>query len=259
MSHDPITPAEGEQIIKDYDGGEGLTVTQLAKKRGCQNCTIVRFLRKAGVFVKKEAWDKANSKLTPTTVAEITKAYAGGATQEVLAARFRISPTLVRNALLKAGVQPRRRGKQTDFQRVSDHDAYCSGCDTRKPLDEFHFNKATNLPMYQCKECARWGRRAKVYGISKEQYETLLKAQNGACACCHEVPASTSMHPDLVVDHDHRTGAVRGLLCARCNHVLGSLKDKPREWGDWAADYLELAADDPRRLAVTGILAALNP
>lgn len=257
MNRAPIASTEATEILAAYKAG--VTITQIAKKYERQNCTVVRFLRREGVFVKKENWDKSSCKLTPQIIKSIGEAYAAGATQDALAARFGVSQTLVRNALEKAGVQARRRGKQTNFQRVGDGDAYCSGCDTRKPLDDFHFNMATNLPMYQCKECARWGRRAKVYGISKEQYDTMFKAQGGVCSCCGGQPDGTQRHPDLVVDHDHQTGVVRGLLCNRCNNVLGALHDKTREWGNRAADYLELKADDPTRLAMLEIIARLNP
>lgn len=223
MHKTPISPDESKTILADY--AAGVTVTQLGKKYDRQNCTIVRFLRKAGVFVKKENWDKSSAKLTPETVAEIGKEYQKGATQDALAARYGISQTLVRNALEKAGVQSRSRGKQTNFSRVQNDTAYCSSCDTRKPISEFHMNLATGLPMYQCKECSRWGKRAKAYGISREEYKKLFEAQGGRCKCCGKAYQGTESHPDLVVDHDHATGAVRGLLCPDCNKGLGSFKD----------------------------------
>lgn len=245
MNRAPIASPEAIEILAAYKAGT--TITQIAKKYERQNCTVVRFLRREGVFVKKENWDKSNAKLTPEVIKAIGEAYAAGVTQDALAARFGVSQTLIRNALEKAGVQARRRGKQTNFQRVGDGDAYCSGCDTRKPLDEFHFNLVTNLPMYQCKECARWGRRAKVYGISKEQYDAMFKAQGGVCSCCGGQPDGTQRHPDLVVDHDHKTGKVRGLLCARCNKIAGLLQDKPADWASRAQAYLDRFNDkEPR-------------
>jgi hypothetical protein len=52
------------------------------------------------------------------------------------------------------------------------------------------------------------------YGITQGDYEMLLATQGGTCAICRRRPAQgTSLH----VDHDHETGAVRGLLCFRCN------------------------------------------
>lgn len=51
------------------------------------------------------------------------------------------------------------------------------------------------------------------YGITVEQYDRMLKMQRGKCAICSRVPAKLR----LSVDHDHKTGRVRGLLCWTCN------------------------------------------
>jgi len=54
------------------------------------------------------------------------------------------------------------------------------------------------------------------YGITKEEYTRLLEKQNGTCAICHG-----TQHVRLDVDHCHSTGRVRGLLCRRCNLMIG--------------------------------------
>lgn len=59
------------------------------------------------------------------------------------------------------------------------------------------------------------------YGITLDDYNSMLEAQGGRCAICGEEKAET-----LSVDHDHETGKVRGLLCAHCNHVVGFARDK---------------------------------
>ena len=60
------------------------------------------------------------------------------------------------------------------------------------------------------------------YGLTIEQYDQMLFEQSYVCAICHK-PCSKA----LAVDHDHKTGAVRGLLCMNCNHGLGKFKDDP--------------------------------
>lgn len=56
------------------------------------------------------------------------------------------------------------------------------------------------------------------YGIDLKQYEVMLKEQNYRCAICnkHQSHFKRSLH----VDHDHKSGKIRGLLCFRCNHLL---------------------------------------
>lgn len=70
----------------------------------------------------------------------------------------------------------------------------------------------------------------KTYGISIDQYNEMLHEQNSVCAVCFE--PSTVMRKDgrihsLCVDHDHRTGEVRSLLCHTCNTLLGHIEIDP--------------------------------
>ena len=63
----------------------------------------------------------------------------------------------------------------------------------------------------------------KKYGITPEQYDTLLVQQNGLCASCHIAPTDKQ----LAVDHCHVTGRIRGLLYTNCNLILGLAQDNP--------------------------------
>lgn len=73
------------------------------------------------------------------------------------------------------------------------------------------------------------------YGISPQEYEALLLAQDGRCGCCRK-KAETSR--SLVVDHGHGTGGkIRGLLCYSCNSGIGLLGDT-EEGVQRALDYL---------------------
>lgn len=53
--------------------------------------------------------------------------------------------------------------------------------------------------------------------MTEQEYDAILASQHGLCAICDEAPVSRQ----LAVDHDHKTGKVRGLLCGRCNTMLG--------------------------------------
>lgn len=58
------------------------------------------------------------------------------------------------------------------------------------------------------------------YGLTLVQYNAIRTKQRNRCAICRK-----SQKKRLAVDHDHKTGRVRGLLCERCNHGLGHFKD----------------------------------
>lgn len=62
------------------------------------------------------------------------------------------------------------------------------------------------------------------YGIGLDEYNEKLAGQRGACAICERKNNGARR---LAVDHDHDTGAVRGLLCNPCNTVLGLMSDNP--------------------------------
>jgi Recombination endonuclease VII len=63
------------------------------------------------------------------------------------------------------------------------------------------------------------------YGIDHDEYERMLERQGGACAICGtERPAKNERWKRFDIDHCHRTGRVRGLLCKRCNKIVGVLE-----------------------------------
>lgn len=123
---------------------------------------------------------------------------------------------------------------------------WCSGCQSFVRLADCGKGAA------RCRACtsvaAHGARVEKVYGITREDYETLLKAQGGRCFICQRVPRSKR----LAVDHDHQTGAVRGLLCADsergCNHaILGNIRDL-----DMARRIVAYLENPPARTALDG-------
>lgn len=85
-------------------------------------------------------------------------------------------------------------------------------------------------------------RRKRLYGLSQERYEALLTLQEGNCAWCRE-----SMDTS-VVDHDHATGRVRGLVHNRCNIEIGII-EKNLARLDRVLEYLQQGGD-PRILSL---------
>lgn len=58
------------------------------------------------------------------------------------------------------------------------------------------------------------------YGLTEEDVDAMRAEQGGLCAVCREDSATD-------IDHDHETGAVRGLVCPNCNLMLGNAKEDP--------------------------------
>ena len=70
-----------------------------------------------------------------------------------------------------------------------------------------------------------YNRRRKLkhkYGITLEQHKQMYIKQDGCCAICNILVEYSKTH----TDHDHQTGKVRGILCARCNLDLRVVEDK---------------------------------
>jgi hypothetical protein len=77
--------------------------------------------------------------------------------------------------------------------------------------------KRSSTPKY--KEYMRRHHLMKLYGLTLEDYDAMYESQQGLCSICNR-------HRDkLLVDHDHQTGVVRGLLCAFCNSCLSHFGD----------------------------------
>jgi hypothetical protein len=114
----------------------------------------------------------------------------------------------------------------------------CTVCATEKDLSDFYRHSTTrDRHDTRCKACANTaslvraknldhvGRAKRAsymrrwrYGLEEGWYEKTLESQGGLCAICGQTCASGKR---LSVDHDHESGRVRGLLCARCNMSIG--------------------------------------
>jgi len=62
------------------------------------------------------------------------------------------------------------------------------------------------------------------YGLRPSSFERMSESQRGACAICGGPPGEQGLH----VDHDHKTGKVRALLCFECNSGLGKFREDPQ-------------------------------
>lgn len=131
--------------------------------------------------------------------------------------------------------------------------AFCPRCESTKPLTDFGRNAgARNGRTAYCRPChndvGRAGRerlhgstrnyhlKAR-YGITAAEVDAMVEARCGRCALCQE---REPQH----VDHDHRTGAVRGVLCSTCNQGLGNFRDRADLLRE-AAAYLHRTTGQP--------------
>ena len=67
--------------------------------------------------------------------------------------------------------------------------------------------------------------KLKKFGITLQDYEDLLTFQASGCTICGKTITENGRL--FAIDHDHKTGKVRGLLCSTCNVALGLMKDNP--------------------------------
>ena len=100
--------------------------------------------------------------------------------------------------------------------------SYCRSCKNARSKKSPNYNK--NIRNSYLK---------KNYGIDEDEYERMFDAQDGVCAICRlpETRTKKSKSNDLnqqtrlAIDHDHKTGNIRGLLCYKCNVGLGYFQD----------------------------------
>ncbi len=107
----------------------------------------------------------------------------------------------------------------TGFYRAnSGYRAVCKVCHNTRTL-------ANRVKNPQAKGKARDTILRKQYDLTAKEYEYILAQQHGMCAACG---LSEKNGRRLAVDHDHKTGMVRALLCIACNTSLGLLREEPK-------------------------------
>lgn len=128
----------------------------------------------------------------------------------------------------------------------------CTRCKTEKPATLEFFpphNKKRNGFDSWCRSCRSTYRnginRGKFRNVISDEDLLQLKSEVKECVICGDTGP-------LVVDHDHKTGAIRGLLCNHCNRGLGHFRDNP-ELLEFARMYLLASVDSPEWARYSGV------
>ncbi len=109
----------------------------------------------------------------------------------------------------------------------------CTRCNVPKSLSAFYMYKDRNRHRAICAACIRAHARQEYpkkrwvahiqqrYGLTPQMYYAMLEAQGGACKICR---GTNQGGRKLSIDHDHKTGRLRALVCIQCNLTLGGIE-----------------------------------
>lgn len=124
----------------------------------------------------------------------------------------------------------------------------CRTCLVRHPMGSFYLTVSGKHRRHKCKGCVeierksrvdqvlsdpesaakykamrRWTRIKTRYGLTQTDFQAMMLNQNDQCVIC---TVSFDEQPPHI-DHCHKTGKIRGLLCSQCNRGIGQLRDDP--------------------------------
>ncbi len=116
----------------------------------------------------------------------------------------------------------------------------CRICGVEKPLNKsnFYWRSDNNSFRTECIECTQERALINKLGVDFKRYHQMVKSQDHRCAIC-DSKLESSRYSKFAVDHCHKTGKVRGLLCTQCNTALGLMKDSVHRL-ESAIRYLQL-------------------
>jgi len=155
-------------------------------------------------------------------VDEMADLFRRGCSIREVSRRTGVSFGVVRAHLVRKGLH------RINHQRIYEGLLVCRLCGREKVSGEF---PGLTYGTYRCRDClAEKGQESQQrrHGLTAQEFQVLLQKQNGRCAICGVREGHRSVRGrvcQLAVDHDHRTGLIRGLLCNSCNRGLGRFKD----------------------------------
>ncbi len=228
MMDKTLTELQKSEITRMYEKGDA--IGPIAKHLHIGPATVKSVLVEYGILrdrsqALKAAWKDGKKTRTenwkhegkPLNRELIMQMFASGKNPSSIARALQIGARRVRDLLISEGLLCKKSG-------------LCESCG-----DNLGLGHAGRLTCDICTPTEKsrqiWGK----YGLTQAGYDTLFVKQDGHCALC--------LRTDLVVDHCHMTGVVRGLLCGYCNTSLGIIDNDPtKTWGLRATAYLKGSA-----------------
>lgn len=103
---------------------------------------------------------------------------------------------------------------------------FCSSCGETKNVSCYQKNKRHKDGLQTwCADCQnRWVYKQKCDVTYHQERNDRRKEQKGCCAVCGR--QETQFEIKLSLDHNHKTGQIRGLLCVRCNLLVGAMENR---------------------------------
>lgn len=277
-----ITAPDGRTVAKQPDrkwspdkqkfleeNGSSMGLAELARALDVNVSTVRVKARQSGVeYLRKNGQGAPRTVWTEDRLEELRE-LASEFSHKELAEHFGVSPRSVQGAMQDYQISGRGRSRvrspeertqisQTLQKKILEKYPpegpwECFQCKEEKPRSEFPENSNSG---HVCYECQRLSQVERTYGITRTQYLEMFEAQDGKCTVCRN--PEWRKHPKtgrlyaLSVDHDHTCcpgkkscgKCVRGLLCDRCNNMLGHVEAE----GVWMGlvNYLSKWSPDPK-------------
>lgn len=207
------------EVLSLYDSGKSVLFIGRTYRIGTQR--IISFLKENGKLRTKSdsqklRWEQSPWVLPKRTGKEIPP-------EAIVLFKEGKNPSQIAHLL---GVGARRVKKF-----LIENDCFV---DKRNDFCEICKNKNENHKSIRfCIDCApdkKFMNLCAKYGVSKPIWDSMIKKQNNLCVLCPRAPQ--------FVDHCHKTGKVRGLLCPMCNAALGRIEED-NTWAERALEYLK--------------------
>lgn len=252
-----LTDGDKSTIVEQHKRGS--TTAEIGRTIGRNANVVLGYLQRTGLWIReRKATRVSTSKsrgehLTVAQRKRFARMVSDGVPYHLIASYYGFrSGNDARLYAKELGILPNRLPRQDKTGSTR----RCSRCKQEKDLSQFakQVDKHGN---YLCHPCHRRVMVKYFYGISADQYDSMVAKQHGRCAICRRKPwdratKDSARRKNLAIDHDHATGVIRGLLCTSCNKGLGLLREDPALMRA-AVQYLQKhSASSRHRRSVSG-------